>query len=800
MIHLRRLLMPILFCIGYTLLLYYPINTSSGSLPPIGSFFNPFSGFWQNAEKTTPGGRINLSGMGIIDPVVIVFDERMVPHVYATDDLDLALLQGYLHAKDRLWQMDITARQASGRLAEIFGGRLLENDQRMRRMGLAKTAENLAKNWAACDDYKYLENYVAGVNYYINNLSKKEFPVEFKLFNYHPELWSIEKTAHVVMSMNLMLCGRNEDLAATNTRHLLGMKDFDDLFPKWNPKQSPIIPSEVDWSDSGNQKRKDQSVIGFRPERMINDAPRHIGSNNWAVQAGKTEDGFPILCNDPHLSLTLPSIWYEIQMKSEEYNAYGVSLPGIPHIAIGFNEYIAWGETNVGMDVSDLYEIEWVDSARNSYHLDGKVMNVSLEVEEFKVKNAAPVLDTIKQTIWGPVFFEEGRSLALQWLPNLVSDNCIIASFESLNRATNFLEYYESLRPFKSPAQNFIFASKEGDIALKVQGALPIKPAKEGRFILDGSKKGNEWSGYVPFESTPFVHNPVRGFVASANQHPTDTTYPYAYHGYFDDFRGRSLNERLHRMDKISIADMKALQNSTFDLSAAELLPLLLDLVVDTMDSSWLTDLKMWNHEFEGDAIAPVKFSLWENAFNDLIWDEISAGESTADAEMLYPELWRTIEMLEKTPDHPYFDLTGTSKVETAKDLALLSLDKSMHIYDSLTQDTPNLDWKTFRSVNINHLSRIPAFSIAGIDVGGTANALNSIKGTHGPSWRMIVQLSDPIKAWGIYPGGQSGNPGSPYYQNMISDWARGEYYELHFAASPDALKDFTSMTITIKS
>jgi penicillin amidase len=798
--NIRSIIVSLVLFGGYLYLLYLPINTSGGKLPPIGSFFNPFAGFWQNAESFDKKENLDLADLGVSNPATITFDERLVPHIFAGDDFDLALIQGYLHARYRLWQMDITARQASGRLAEVFGARLLENDKRMRRMGLAKTAENAATAWASCDDYKYLEKYVSGVNYYISHLSAKEYPAEFKLFNYQPEPWSIEKTAQVVMSMNLMLCGRNEDLAATNSLTMLGKEAFDTLYPRWNPKQSPIIPTTVKWNFDGNKNREDARSLGFRSHRMINDAPRHIGSNNWAVSARKTQEGFPILCNDPHLSLTLPSIWYELQMKSDQTNTYGVSLPGIPHIAIGFNEHVAWGETNVGMDVSDLYEIDWVDDQKTIYNLDGKEQKVTSEIETYLVNGGKPVLDTIKYTYWGPVFFEEGKSLALKWLPNLMTDNCMISSFQRLNKASDFKGYYDALRGFASPAQNFIFASQKDDIAIKVQGTFPIKESGEGQFVVDGSKSSHDWQGYISFEETPFVANPERGFVASANQNSTDTTYPYAYHGYFDDYRGRSLNQRLEKMEQLSIADMKALQNSTFDLSAAELLPILLELIKSkNNEPEWVKDLERWDCRYEANKVEPIKFDIWKHRFYDLIWDEIAAQETTQDVEMLYPEWWRTLELAKEDPQSPYFDLISTPEVEDAGDLAVYSLQESMLAYDSIVAANKATDWKTYRPVNINHLSRIPAFSETSVDVGGTSNALNSIKGTHGPSWRMIVQLSKPIKAWGVYPGGQSGNPGSAYYKNMIADWAKGAYYELHFVQKPEELTN-NPLTIKIKS
>lgn len=771
---------PAIILFGYIYQLGSPIETSGGTLPPLGKFFNPFTGFWKNAENTNPRKEQAINLEGLSEPATVMLDERLVPHIFAGNEQDLVMIQGYLHAKYRLWQMDITSRQAAGRLVEIFGENLLANDQRMRRMGLARTAEKFADRWQQCDEYALLKKYVDGINQYITQLQPAEYPFEFKLFGYKPEKWSIEKTAQVVLSMNLMLCGRNEDLMASNTLALIGEERFKELFPRWNPKQSPIIPKEIKWEFQTKKPAGEIKSLGFFPGELINDYPPSIGSNNWAVSGEKTMEGHPILCNDPHLSLTLPSIWYELQMCTQEFNAYGVSLPGIPYIAIGFNDHVAWGETNVGMDVSDLYEIEWTDSAEQKYMLDGQMKSIQTDIEEFIIKGTDPVYDTIKLTDWGPVFIEEGRSLALKWLPNLATDNCIVGSFRQLNQANNFDEYYNALRLFKSPAQNFAFASQSGDIALKVQGDLPIKPENEGQFIMPGNTSSNNWSGYIPFDETPFVKNPSRGFVSSANQNSTDTTYPYKYHGYFDDYRGRTLNEALSAMNEITVEKMQDLQNSTYSKLAAELTPLLINSIAQKEgDNKWIGMLGSWNYYYDKDAQSPIIFEIWKDEFYRLLWDEFYTYQDESQLEIIFPEIWKTIDLIESDPEHPYFDIVGTEEKENADDVIRQSFENATEEIDSLFSSDSELTWKKYRTVKINHLSRIPAFSEIGIDVGGIASALNSVKETHGPSWRMVVQLSDPVEAWGIYPGGQSGNPGSPYYKNMIKDWAAGNYYKL---------------------
>jgi penicillin G amidase len=792
-------IIPAVVFFSYLYLLRIPVKTSGGTLPPVGHFFNPFSGFWQNAESfTLQDETLRLSGLN--EPVSVVFDERLVPHIFARNEEDLTYVQGYLHARFRLWQMDITARQSAGRLSEVFGRNLLANDQRMRRMGMARTAEYYVESWQECDEYPMLENYVRGVNAFITQLDRAEYPVEFKLFNYQPELWTMEKTAMVVMSMNLTLCGRNEDLMATNTLNLLGKEQFETLFPRWNPRQSPVIPAEVCWDFQAAGQSDANNSTGYFEGEIINDAPRFIGSNNWAVSGEKTEDGIPVLCNDPHLSLTLPSIWYELQMQSDRQNTYGVSIPGIPYIAIGFNDYIAWGETNVGMDVSDLYEIKWLDDAQTTYLLDGKAKAVETRIEQYLIKDGGIEYDTVKITHWGPVLPEGDRSVALHWLPNLIPDNCLIITFRRLNQARNFTDYYQALQPFQSPAQNFVFASKEGDIALKVQGAFPIKPENEGQFIMDGSTRDNAWKDYILFEQTPFVKNPDRGFVSSANQHSTDTTYPYRYHGYFEDYRGRTLNEELEKMEGISIEQMQALQNSNYDKLAAELCPLLITLVhKQDAGNAWTRELESWDFRYEAGSRQPVLFEIWKENYYHLVWDEIRQVETERNLKMLYPEMWRTIALTEEDPANRYFDRMDTPEREEAADLALSSLQISIPVFDSLFQLDPELTWKTYRPVAINHLSRIGAFSAKRVETGGTANALNSVKETHGPSWRMIVKLSDPVQAWGVYPGGQSGNPGSQFYQDQVETWAQGQYYPLHHVRRVDDLTKVMTLNLLPK-
>ncbi len=766
--------------LAYLVFLNYPINTGSASLPPLGPFFNPFSGFWQNADPIDQSTDQNTTLSTLKDVVEIAFDDRAVPHVFAKNQADLAMTQGYLHARDRLWQMDLTARQAAGRLAEVFGERVVEIDRRNRNLGMAVSARRYAEEWKKCPDVEILTSYVKGVNAYITDLKAKDHPLEFKLFNYQPELWSIEKAALVMMSMNLVLCGRNEDIQHTNSLARLGRERYEYLFPEWNPKQSPIIPSSKDWHFTVNRDTMEPAILGAESV-LEQPSEEGIGSNNWAIHGSRTVTGRPILCNDPHLQLTLPSIWYEMQLTSPEQNVYGVTFPGIPHIIIGFNKNIAWGQTNVGMDVSDLYKIKWLDPDKKYYELDGERMAVHEEIEYIKVKDGVAITDTIKYTYWGPVMREKDKVLALHWLPNVTTDGCAFNTFSKLNAGENFDEYLEALAHFNSPPQNYVFASVSGDIALKVQGKLPIKAVNQGKFILDGSKKSSGWGGYIEHLKTPMIKNPERGFVSSANQHSTDPTYPYFYHGYFEDYRSRSLNNQLDSLGKADVESMMDLQLSTYSQYAADLCPLLLHLLdtssLSPMQQNLYQSLSHWDFRYDATTSSAVGFSLWADEFYQKTWDEFL----DTTQEFKWPESWRTIQLLEEDPYDPSFDIIGTDLVETGLDLARQTFATAALKFDSLKQENPALAWQDHRSLSIPHLSRLPAFSEEGVKTGGTSSALNAVSPRNAPSWRMIVALGERVQAWGVFPGGASGNPGSPYYKTGIKAWAEGSYFELRF-------------------
>lgn len=806
-----RFFLSLLLTGGLIWLLHTSHKVGGNTLPPLGAFFNPFSGFWKNAEPATGFSPKNMNLPGLKGKVEVVYDDLLVPHIFAENKEDAVRVQGYITAQHRLWQMDIATRKAAGRLSEVLGERTLNLDRLARRRGMVFAAENDLLAWnKSPEGMRLLEAYAEGVNTYISQLSPADYPVEFKLLNYAPEPWSPFKTALILEAMAETLCAGENDLASTNALAQFGRDTFNFLYPEWNPKQRPIIPDTGQWKD-WKVNLPPLPAVGTKAGESANgslsgifDADKHdffqnenpdddyiVGSNNWAVAGSNTASGNPLLCNDPHLNLTLPSIWFQIQIHTPEQNCYGVSLQGMPGIIIGFNENIAWGVTNVGHDVSDWYKLQWADAARTKYSLDGEVREVQKRVEVIKIKGKTDLLDTVKYTVWGPVVYDHEpenplRDCALRWITHDQPDPKVIDVFIFLNAGKNYDDYKKGISAFDCPAQNFVFASRSGDIAITVQGKYPVRAPEQGRFVQDGSRWSNAWMDFIPAERVPAMKNPSRGFVFSANQHSTPPTYPYYYlSNDFDDYRGRHIYDRLDRMKNATIDSMKTVQLDNFSQRAADALPLMLRLLdqnkLDAEGQKMAAELAAWNFHYDADATAPPLYESWFDSCYLKTWDEMTALRAQKK-QVLIPERWRFIELLEKDTANIFFDHPATPQRETARHIVNESFASMQNYFRQNPQKRTG--WGQSRGFILKHIGQIDAFSRLDVTVGGHGSAPNAITRTHGPSWRMIVELGEKVRALGVYPGGQSGNPGSRWYDNMVETWAKGEYNEILFLAS----------------
>ncbi|WP_299368749.1 penicillin acylase family protein [Winogradskyella sp.] len=788
-----KLLLSFVLTIG----IFFVLNTKLGSIPPLGKFLNPLSGIWQNETDETITGTIAIPGLK--DKVTVHYDEYMIPHVFAQNEHDLYKAQGYLTAKHRLWQLEFQTHAAAGRLSEIFGEGALNYDRTERRRGMGYGAEQAIKYMEQYDTetLSYVQDYADGVNAYIDQLDPKDYPVEYKLLDYTPEAWSPKKTALLLMYMTKMLAGGDDDLEYTNVLRLIGQENFDLLFPDFFDSTDPVIPKDTDWSfidvPQTESPASKVAILDTIAETIEKPNPDN-GSNNWAVSGTKSATGNPILANDPHLGLNLPAIWFVMQLSTPEHNAFGATIPGALSVISGFNQYIAWGETNATRDVIDWYKVEFNDD-RTQYNYDGGWKDITLRVEDIKIRGKESYKDSVLYTHHGPVVYdknfksdEELAGYAMKWIGHEGGNNQ--RTFIELNKAKNYDDYVNALKYWNAPAQNFVFASTEGDIALWIQGKFANKWEGQGKFLMDGSNPENDWQSYIPQQFNAHTKNPERGFVSSANQHPVDENYPfYVFNDGYETYRNRVINDFFNSKDSFSVQDFKDLHNNTYNLKAAELVPYMLE----HMDASSLSEaerriyeeIKTWNFNNDIDEVGPSIWRQWYGKLYNLTWDEFDVEDTAMDS----PTTYQTIYLLKNHGDHEFMDIMDTEDTtETAKDLFLLAFKEAAERLMEIKEEKGDYTWLTYKATYAGHLLQaLPAFSRFDIPIGGDRNTVNAASENHGPSWRMIVEMTSPPTAIGIYPGGQSGNPGSQYYDNFIDDWAAGNYYDLNFLQSNTA-------------
>ncbi len=785
---MKRLLLPAILFVCWLVFLSVDIPVGENFLPALGRFVDPFHGIWQSVSADLSSH--DLKGKTKAE-IKILFDERDVPHIYANSIEDAIYAQGYLHAANRLFAMDMSTRAAAGRLSELVGPRTLAYDHKQRERGFEASAIEKAKNWETYEDVDpIITAYVNGVNGYIQSLDYKTWPIEYKILSHGPVEWTAKHTALMAMNMAIMLCLSEHDLPYTNAKALLTPEDFQFLYPNHNPLESPIIPAEKSWNFTSVQLgnvEENRSLEVIESKIPVDKQKDINGSNNWAISPKKTANGFPLLANDPHLSLTLPNIWYEMEIHTPEMSVHGASIPGLPYIVIGFNELIAWGTTNSGQDVLDWYKINWEDSSRLRYKLDDAYVNATIRVEEIVVRGQPAIVDSIRYTYWGPVTSsEDHKDMAMRWIGHQRAKANDVAYLQKINTANNVTDYRNAIEAFEYPAQNKVFASVEGDIAISVAGTMPLRAEGRGTFILEGDDKKNDWTGFIPFDHAPYIINPKKGYVSSANQTPTAQSYPYPMVGNrtFEDYRGRVINMVLDSSNGLTVEDMKALQQNNFNLHAAEILPLLLSSLEggdcpEGTGKGFIDRLKGWNYEQHRDSISPILFELWYEEFEKMTFDELDS------LKLMHPEDWRIVEMVREGDQHKYFDIASTpERIEKLTDIVCASFNSMTKTFSSL-ELTQQKNWGNYKATEIPHLARFAPFGASLMHTSGNKHIVNSMGKSHGPSWRMIVELSKPPRAYVNLPGGQSGNPASPHFRDMLDQFFEGKYYEV--SLKPDA-------------
>ncbi len=777
--------------------LIWALDRPLGPLPPLGRLLEPHVGLWANAETDrpfgdTPGEGHPLDLPGLRARVTVQFDDRMVPHVFAENAYDLYYTQGYLHARFRLFQMDLLTRFAAGTLSEILGSATIGADRRARQYGFPYAAERmLAQVMADSITAEAVSAYTAGANAWIEPLTYADYPIEYKLLDARPSPWAPIRCALLSRYMAWDLTSDASDRQMSLALEQIGPEAVAELFPNYPEVMDPIIPPGTKWDFKPVPIPSAPEVNGVPLPKPTdpNTGRKGIGSNNWAVAPAKTAAGNPILANDPHLKLNLPSIWFEQQLTIPgQLQVYGVVVPGAPGIGIGFNERIAWGFTNVGADFMDFYRLTLVDSNATAYRYGSEVRPITERIETIRVKGGADVADTVRWTHYGPMPYYRPRGdrppLAVRWLGYEPTNELRI--FHTLMTARGYDDYVRAMEtPFSFP-QNMAFISRDKDIALWISGRHILRWPGQGKFVSDGADPRYEWQGWIPSEQNPHVKNPPRGFISSANQQSADKTYPYYLDwdqaGYE---RGHRINRRLEAMSAITVDSMRRLQGDNYNTHAASVLPTLLQQLdaasLPPGDKQAYEDLSRWNHYAEAGSAPQSVFYLWWRMLNEKIWsDDLREGAQ-------WPDWDRTVLLITQQPSARWFDRRDTKEVETLQQLTRQAYAQAV---DSLGRAHgpygPKWAWGEVKNQRLEHLlPPLKAFGVP-IPIGGGSRIVNAASNPEGPSWRMVVEMTPTgPQGYGIYPGGQSGNPGSPHYDDFVPTWVNVELKPLNFWTAP---------------
>lgn len=773
--------------------LAWALNNPLGSLPAIGKLLSPNQGFWQQMEGDLPSLPESVASNFLQNEVTVSWDENLVPHVFAQNDADLYFVQGYITASLRLWQMDFQTRAAAGRVSEIVGDVALEFDKRMRRQGMVTGAQKSLEATMQTSEIKIaFEQYSKGVNAYIKTLEEKELPVEYKLLGMIPEEWSPLRSMLLLNYMANMLNTQNNDIEYSNFLDAYGFAEWNMLFGGYDDLTEPIVNAPDSWGFDPIIPNDTATDLITAPKDLaeVYKANPYNGSNNWAIAPDKSATGNAILANDPHLSLNLPALWFLNHLKTPKQNVIGASIPGTPGIVIGFNDSIAWGFTNAQRDMVDWYRIEFSDQTKNAILVDGIPVPIEQKIEAIKTKGGKEVFDTLYYSPFGIIanYSElksaENEAWAYRWLGQDASEVAI--ALLKLNRGQNMQDYIDASNHFSSPGQNIVFADVKGNIGIRIPGKYLLRQPNEGLFLRDGTKSANTWQNYIPTEQCVQQFNPERGFVSSANQFPVDSTYPYFIAAtQFESYRNRRINQILSADTAISINEVKLLHSDNYNLEAAENLKYWLAALkfsdLSQQEQSIFNKLMNWNFFSNPEMEEPAYYNSWRDAILQNAWDEMNV------ANMTYPTAYRTFKLLKEQPELRWWDISITDDTEDAQALIRYAFAQAISELDMWREEQSEnnvaLNWGNVKATRLTHLTRQIALSQQDVFIGGNHGIVNATSETHGPSWRQVVELDpDGVRAWGIYPGGQSGNPGSMWYTNYTQQWAAGQYLNLNLS------------------
>ena len=776
-------------------------------------------------HRPLPKKKGTLSMEGLHEPVEIITDRYGVPHIYAQNEDDLFFAQGYTHAQERLWQMELNRRIGSGRLSEIFGQQALEADRMSRRIGMHRASQAEATRLPA-HTRRIMEAYAQGVNAYIQRHTNN-LPVEFTVLRFKPTPWHIADSIQWAKMMGWNLGGNWEtEVIRARIVALLGAKRATKLEAGYDAKHPLIVPPGVAYQGINlgmlEQYEQLKQLSGFG---MLG------ASNNWVIDGTKSTTGFPILCNDPHLGQAAPSIWYECHLHAGDINVIGVSFPGTPGIVIGHNDSIAWGVTNAISDVQDLYIEKFNPQNPQQYEYQGKWEEAQIIREEIRVKGRKePVIEEVRVTRHGPILTslpitptsnapqnghttqETELPLALRWT-GLEQSN-ILSSILKLDLATNWEEFRNALRDWDTPPQNLVYADKAGNIGYVMAGAIPIRAKGQHLLPTPGWTGEDEWTGFIPFDELPQTFNPEQHFIATANNRVVADDYPYYItNEWLNGYRAQRIRDLLLSKDKLSPDDMATIQADQYALPAVEIVPHILAIQTTTpLEKSALDVLRIWNYILAPDSVAAaiyvtfvqklekIAFSAVFGANETLLQDYLGKGATILAITNGYVSRNKPllIRLMNEGDDSWFTESAipnGPKSWKTAISRAFTAAVEELH--SRLGNDISRWQYGKIHQMTYSHplgmvkpLDKI--FNRGPYPIGGDIDTVN-MGATRPdqpevvitvPSFRQIVNLADLNSSRSGHAPGQSGHPASKHYDDFIKPWLHVKHHPMLFDRS----------------
>ncbi len=749
----------------------------------------------------------------IKNDIQIYRDSMAVPYIIAKSEDDASFALGYVHAQERLFSMDLMRRAGEGRLSEIFGSRTLPFDKMFKTIGIKKTVDNILKKTNP-KVIEFLHAYSNGVNEYIKD-AKGKYPVEFDVLGYEPYQWTPEDCLVIgrMMAWELNISWWS-DISFTQLIQKFGEEKVKEILPNYPENAPAIIPPEIKkYTKIDNSFMKtDQEFREF-----MDMSGTHLGSNNWVVNGTMSASGKPIIANDTHLHYTAPSQWFAVVIRSDSWNASGVTLPGVPAVVIGKNENISWTVTNIMLDDADFY-IEKLDSTKKNYFYNGEWKKLKIYPDTIKIKDSSDVVIKIASTDHGPVIsgihpynllYPNNKlgqtTISMNWLGNYYSNE--MYSFYLINRAKNWQEFKDALNTYSVPGQNFVYADKNGNIGYAFGGRIPIRENNGISFIYDGTTDKYDWKGFVPQNQLPSFLNPKQNYIATANN-KTEKNFKYHISNVWEpSSRIERIEQLLKEQKTHSVSDYEKYQMDFISPYAEKITGFILDAFkgVEVTDKNLQLVLQLfhdWNYKFNEYSQVPAIYAVFFNhLLKNIYYDEMGEdlyNEFVFVANVPYNSVLKVL----NDSTNSWIDNISTPQIETKNDIIRKSLaDALTELENKYGKDLKRWQWGRMHHVIFKH--PFSGFStlidnyidIGPFDIGGDGTTIfnteypfyKSIKSiprfrhkefenTVGPAMRYIFDFAKSDEFYMILTTGESGNVLSTHYRDMAKMWLTGKY------------------------